>query len=70
MRHKRAWMIQSPGPQGYMITHCAIVAGGVMLAGFCWEVDGKTVRPLECKIFWFAMFSHFDRVVDLMEGTP
>ena len=69
MRSKSSWPRQNEGPQRYMITHCAVVAGGVMLAGFCWEVDGKIVRPLECKIFWFALFSYFDRVVDLMEDA-
>jgi hypothetical protein len=57
-------------PYRFQICHVAVVAKGLMFAGICFEIRGKEVRVTECKIFWFAMFSHFDRVIDLLEGAP
>jgi hypothetical protein len=55
------------GPECYLLTHCLVVAGGVMFAGIVWEVEGAGSRVVECLLCWFAMFSQYDLVVNLME---
>jgi hypothetical protein len=51
----------------FLLTHACVVARGVMLAGIVWEVEGAKSRVVECAIYWFAMFSYYDRVVNLMK---
>lgn len=58
-----------PGIQGYLLTRACIVAGGVMFAGIAWEIEGNQSRVTECAIVWFAMFSFYDLVFELMEGS-
>jgi hypothetical protein len=55
------------GPECYQLTHVLVVARGVMFAGIVWEVEGAKSRVVECAICWFAMFSNYDRVINLME---
>jgi hypothetical protein len=61
-----AW--DSTKPKGFMLTRITVVSRGVMFAGICWEVQGEESRVTECLIIWFAMFSCYDRVINLMEG--
>jgi hypothetical protein len=62
-----ALAVKATEPQCYLLVRVSVVARGVMFAGICWEVQGQEFRVTECVIVWFAMFSHFDRVVDLLE---
>ena len=58
------------GPQCFVLTRVCVVARGVMFAGIAWEDEGSKSRVTECVIIWFAMFSFYDYVVDLMEVAP
>jgi hypothetical protein len=55
------------GLECYELTHASVVARGVMLAGIVWQVEGAKSRAVECAIFWFALFSFYDVVVDLTQ---
>jgi len=55
------------GPECYLLTHCQVVARGILFVGIVWEVEGAKSRVVECAIYWFAMFSFYDLVVDLMK---
>ena len=55
--------------QCFMLTRVCVVARGVMFAGIIWESAGPQTQVTECLIVWFAMFSPYDVLVDLMEAS-
>jgi hypothetical protein len=54
-------------PQAYQLYHVSIAGRGILYAGICWEVQGGKSRVTECIIVWFAIFSYYDRLINLME---
>ena len=60
---------ESPNVRCFMLTRACVLAGGVMLAGIVWEVEGTKSRVTECAIIWFSMFAATAVVIDLMEAS-
>jgi hypothetical protein len=56
-------------PQAHELYHVSVVGRGILYAGICWEVRGTKSQVTECIICWFAMFSHYDRLINLMEES-